>query len=218
MDSIILSFNKEQMKLYKELLQKEHLDLNFDTQLPSLHDIPCDFFDLEIDNIEKEAIQLLKFKKKGFFVSSLTEDEMKIFIPAYYGAIKNINQYTMEMSSKALPFISQINNMEKIIADINKRYADFLPYKAALLDRDEYSHEISKIDEQFNKNIELARNYKKEILDIFDKTNTIYNIVSDFIEKSSKATNEPKFKNFNYNDFFWTVEAFLERIKTVKNN
>ena len=112
---------------------------------------------------------------------------------------------------------SKIGEIDRALADINKRYANFLPYKAALYNREAYSTKIYEIDSQFQKNIDALNNLKKELLALFEKSEKISNIVDDFIQRSSKATDEPKFKNFNYNDFFWTVEAFLERIKNVSN-
>ena len=214
MDSLILTFNKEQMELYQELLQKENIDLNFNIDL-QVEELNYNFDDV-LSNIEKEAVELLKFKKNTILFSPLlTTEEIKEFIPVYYNTLRNINRYNMKIGSDSLALSSKIQKANKIIAHINKKYADFLPYKAALCNRDRYSLEIDEIDTKFKKNIESLNKFKIELLAIFEKAEKISNIVDDFIQKSSKATDEPKFKKFDAYDFFWSLEAFVEQIRTI---
>ena len=55
MDSLILSFNKKQMLLYKELLTKENIELNFDTDMPKVDKFYIICFDEIISSMENEA-------------------------------------------------------------------------------------------------------------------------------------------------------------------
>ena len=157
MDSLILTFNKEPMHLYKELLQKENIDLNFNTHL-EFDEISRYSFDEALSNIEKEATKLLNFKKNNVsFSPSLTADEIKLLIPIYYKVIRNIKQQKSEISSFSLILTQKIEESNKIIADINKRYSDFLPYKAALYNKDEYKEQIEKLQAENNgKDEEIA--------------------------------------------------------------
>ena len=218
MDSLILSFNKKQMLLYKELLTKENIELNFDTDMPKVDKFYIICFDEIISSMENEAKILFKLKKvTSPFVSSFNQEEIKELTPVYYNALLKIKRQADIIRGEAFKLSSKIGEIDRALADINKRYANFLPYKAALYNREAYSTKIYEIDSQFQKNIDALNNLKKELLSLFEKSEKISNIVDDFIQRSSKATDEPNFKNFNYNDFFWTVEAFLERIKNVSN-
>ncbi len=215
MDSLVLTFNQKQMAIYKELLTQENVDLNFDTDL-KIEKLNYDFEDV-ISAIEKEAMGLLKFKKNNVsFSDFLTVEEIKEFIPVYYKVIRSINNHKMKIGTNSWEFSLKIEEANKIVADINKKYSDFLPYKAALYNREKYAFKIKELDEQFKASIEKANNYKKELLYHFNTVNKICDIVSDFIQKSSKATDEPKFKKFDAYDFFWTLDAFWERLKAIK--
>jgi hypothetical protein len=39
--------------------------------------------------------------------------------------------------------------------------------------------------------------------------------VSDFFQKSSIATNEPKFENLNTKELFLSIDSFIEQINTI---
>ena len=109
----------------------------------------------------------------------------------------------------------KVEEANKGIADINKKYSDFLPYKAALGNKDEYKEQIENLDEQFKLNIQLAKDHTLTLMQDVDKSIKICDIISDFFKKSSKATDEPKFKKFDAYDFFWSLEAFVEQIRTI---
>ena len=219
MDSLILTFNEDQIKKYQALLNQDNIELNFDTGMPKVDKFYIICFDEMISSMENEAKMLFRLKKVASpFVSSFNQEEIKALTPVYYNALLKIKRQADIIRGEAFKLSSKIGEIDRALADINKRYANFLPYKAALYNREAYSTKIYEIDSQFQKNIDALNNLKKELLSIFEKSEKISNIVDDFIQRSSKATDEPKFKNFNYNDFFWTVEAFIERIKAVKNN
>ena len=63
MDSLILTFNKEQLSIYYELLEKKDLELNFDTALSPTQDYSLDVLDIEVLSILNEMTELIKFKK-----------------------------------------------------------------------------------------------------------------------------------------------------------
>ena len=214
MDSLILTFNKEQMKTYQELLNQDNIKFNFDTTI-KIDEISKYNFDEILSAIEKEALELLKFKKNTVsFTPFLSVDEIKEFIPFYYKAIRSIKQQKIKISSNSWMLARKVETANKSIADINKRYSYFLPYKAALGNKDEYKEQIENLDEQFKFNIQLAKNHALTLMQDVDKSIKICDIISDFFKKSSKATDEPKFKKFDAYDFFWSLEAFIEQIKT----
>ena len=215
MDSLILTFNQEQMKTYQELSNQSNIELNFDTAIKIDEGSKYNFAEI-LSAIEKEALELLKFKKNTIlFAPFLSVDEIKEFIPFYYKAIRSIKQQKIKISSNSWMLARKVEAANKGIADINKRYSDFLPYKAALGNKDEYKEQIENLDDQFKLNIQLAKDYALTLMQDVDKCIKICDIISDFFNKSSKATDEPKFKKFDYYDFFWSLEAFIEQIRNV---
>lgn len=216
MDSLILTFNKEQIKTYNELLNKENVELNFNTELPEIERFYIMNFDEVISNIDKEARSLLKYNKQSSsFAAFLTQEEIKAFVPIYYASIRNIKYHCSKISGEAWKISFKIGEINGILDKVNKRYADFLPYKAALCNRAEYSLKINETEAQFKQSIEILDNLKNELLALFEQSQKVSDIVNNFIVKSSKASDEPKFKKFDAYDFFWSVEAFAEQIKNL---
>ena len=159
MDSLILTFNQEQMKTYQELSNQSNIELNFDTAIKIDEGSKYNFAEI-LSAIEKEALELLKFKKNTVsFAPFLNVDEIKEFIPFYYKAIRSIKQQKIKISSNSWMLARKVEAANKGIADINKRYSDFLPYKAALGNKDEYKEQIEILDDQFKLNIQLAKDY-----------------------------------------------------------
>lgn len=216
MDSLILTFNKEQLSIYYELLEKKDLELNFDTALSPTQDYSLDVLDIEVLSILNEMTELIKFKKqKTMFSSSLTQEKLQEFIPIYYKVINNIWYHQRNVRNEIVILSCLICDVEKSIADINQRYANFLPYKAALYNRPGYVSRIKYTDKQFKANIEKANGCKKALLSYFDDLIKLCDIISDFFKKSSKASDEPKFKSFNTYDFFLSVDSFIEQLKAL---
>ena len=216
MDSLILTFNQKQLNLYNELLEKENINLNFDTTLPAINTFFVIDFDEVLSNIKTEADTLLKLNKHTLsFSPSFTQEEIKDLTPIYYNAIRQIKRHANVISSESYKLSFKLGEINSALANINKRYTYFLPYKAALYNREDYSLKIDEIDFQFKNSIQTLNNLKIEILSLFERSINITNIVNDFIQKSSKATDEPKFKKFDAYDFFWSLEAFIEQIRNI---
>ena len=216
MDSLILTFNKEQLDLYNALLKKENITFNFDTTPTEIDKFFVIDFDDVLSNIKTEATTLLNLNKhNSSFSAFFTQEEIKELTPIYYNAIRQIKRHANMISGESYKLSFKLGEINRALANINKRYADFLPYKAALCNREDYSQKIDEIDLQFKNGIQALDNLKIEILSLFERSIKITNIVTDFIQKSSKATDEPKFKKFDAYDFFWSLEAFIEQIRNV---
>ena len=63
MDSLILTFNKEQLDLYNALLKKENITFNFDTTPTEIDKFFVIDFDDVLSNIKTEATTLLNLNK-----------------------------------------------------------------------------------------------------------------------------------------------------------
>lgn len=215
MDNLIFTFNNEQIQLYNTLLSADSINLNFDTEI-ELQAFSLNTFNLAISNIEQEAKKLLDFKKSSIgFNSSLTQEEIKQFIPVYYNVINNIYHHRKSIQEDIFALANQISISDRICANINQRYAKFLPYKAALYNRKEYASKIEKIDTEFSKSIKNSENYRKVLLFYFNLENSLCDIVSEFFQKSSIATNEPKFEDLKTKELFLSIESFIEQINTL---
>lgn len=216
MDELILTFNKAQMKLYNKLLQSESIALSFDTELREMNEAPRESIEEAIHNIENEAARLLSLKGQGsVFSAFLTQEQIKGLIPIYYEVIRNIEKNRRIISEDTWQLSIKISEAGEACANLYRRYSDFLPYKAALYNREDYALQIDKTDRQFKESIEKAEGYKHSLLERFDREKRICECVSDFYKRSAKASDEPKFKKLDTCDFFWSVEAFLEQIRRI---
>ena len=70
------------------------------------------------------------------------------------------------ISGESYKLSFKLGEINRALANINKRYADFLPYKAALCNREDYSQKIDEIDLQFKNGIQALDNLKIEILSL----------------------------------------------------
>lgn len=216
MDSLILTFNKEQLKLYNELLVADTVTLNFNTTIPNISEYSFDIIKIEIPSIQAELSSLLKHQNQtSMFSSSLTQDQIQKLIPVYYEALISLGKIKARIGKESLIVSSKINEIEKHIAEINQRYADFLPYKAALSKNSKYASIINQTDEEFKANIQKANEYRKELLLYFDSMLNLCELISDFSIKSSRASDEPKFENFNTYDFFLSIDSLIEQLKIL---
>ena len=219
MDSLILTFNKQQLDLYKELSKKENIELDVDTSMPKIDEFNMPSLDSPLSAMENEAKALLKHNvRASSFSAPFSQEEIKALTPVYYNALLQIKRQLSLITSDTYKLSSKIGEINRALANINKRYADFLPYKAALYNKEGYYTEINLIDTRFKENIKVLDALKAELLAVLERCEKITNIVSDFMQASSKASDEPKFKSFDSRKFFLSVEAFIEQIKAIKSN
>ena len=216
MDELLLTFNNEQIKVYESLLSKNDVDLFFDLDLNNFTEISIPSFNNEISCIINEANRLLKHRKtNSIFISDLSKDEIKKFIPVYYDVVQNIEYHKNNIGNCTFNLSLELDKANSIHSNILKRYSDFLPYKAALYNRKEYTSQISQIDKEFKKSIEKSKNYQKKILSSLNMVLKLCKIINEFYSKSSVATDEPKFIKFKSHNLFNSVEAFIEQINTL---
>ena len=217
MDELILTFTKEQYKKYNEIKNSENVILDFNTELPELNEISSYSFVEFISAVEIEIKKLLAFKKyDSVFSVFLTQDEIKEFIPVYYDVIREINRYSKIVGADTWVLTMDISRAHRISTEMCERYAAFLPYKAALYNREEYSSQIADTDAKFKESIEYLDVYQNELGERLKKADAFYNVIQEFYKKAAEASDQPKFKKFDAYDFFWATEAFLEQLKAIK--
>ena len=217
MDALILSLAPEQHKKYLELLKQENITLDF-----KVDKIEFDIYTDENIKAAKHKIvacceALMNFAKNdSFFSQKLSKDEIDKLIPEYFGTINSISIIQRELYSEAIIISRKINEVEKMHIEISKKYTDFLPYKAAFGKNEKYRDEISRIDSEFNCEIEKAFEQKKALANELSKISTICDVlIPAFRKNSSRAADTPRFKSFNDKEFFNSVSSFMEQIKSV---
>ena len=217
MDALILSLAPEQHKKYLELLKQENVKLDF-----IIEKIEFDIYTDENIKAAKYKIvdyceKLISFTKSdSFFSPKLSKDEIDKLIPEYFGTINSISKIQRELYSEAIIVSRKINEAEKIHIDISKKYTDFLPYKAAFGKNDKYRNEILRIDNYFKREMENSLAQKKALANELARISMICDVlIPSFSKNSSRAADTPRFKSFNDKEFFNSVSAFMEQIKSV---
>ena len=217
MDALILSLAPEQHKKYLELLKQENITLDFKVD-------KIEFNNYSDENVKNAKYKIVAYceklmifaKNDSFFSKKLSKDEIDMLIPEYFGAINSISIIQRELYTEAIIVSRKINEVEKIHIEISKKYTDFLPYKAAFGKNEKYQDEISIIDSEFNREIEKALEQKKVLANELARISTICDVlIPSFRKNSSRAADTPRFQNFNDKEFFNSVSAFMEQIKSV---
>lgn len=217
MDSLILSLTPAQHKKYLSLVGKDDVVFDFQVDTIEFDEYSDENVKIAKSNIVTNCEKLMSFAKRDlFFSATLTKEEIEKLVPIYFGAVSEISKAKQELYGEAIAISKKINDVEKKHMEISSKYADFLPYKAALSRNEKYKDEIFKIDNEFNNEInkliekkQLLANELARISKICDK------LIPDFFATSSHAADSPKFKNFNDKEFFAAVSMFIEQIKNV---
>jgi hypothetical protein len=217
MDALILSLTQDQHQKYLSLLKEDDITLNFEIESQSF------------ENRFEESIKLIKekmilscekinnfAKRESFFSNDLKKEEIDALIPKYYENISTISGLRKNLYALSIEISNEILSVEGQRAKILQKYADFLPYKAALGKNKKYANEIIKIDNEFSFEISKIAAHKNTLSHALSKISIICDeLVPTFFQNSSQAADSPKFKNFNDNTFFISLSSFIEQMKNV---
>ena len=217
MDALILSLAPEQHKKYLELLKQENISLDFKVDKIEFENYSDENIKATKHKIVACCEALMNFAKSdSFFSARLSKEEIDKLIPEYFGAINDICKIQRELYSEAIIVSIKINEAEKIHIDISKKYTDFLPYKAAFGKNEKYRNEILRIDNYFKREMENSLAQKKVLANELARISMICDVlIPSFSRNSSRAADTPRFKSFNDKEFFNSVSAFMEQIKSV---
>ena len=217
MDALILSLTPPQHKKYLELVKKDEMVIDF-----AVKKLEFDAYNDESIKIIKSKIvasceKLMNFSKStSFFSESLNKEKIEKLIPVYFEVINNISKAKKELYSETIVISKKINDIEKVHIEISQNYADFLPYKAAFGKNEKYRDDILRIDNEFNNEINKIIEQKQSLANELSRISRICDeLVPDFSQKSSRAADSPKFKDFNDKEFFAAVSIFIEQIKSI---
>lgn len=216
MDSLLLSFTPEQYKKYLDLKERENISLDFDS---SIRDFSfTDFKIADITNkMADEGKNLLElYETDSFFAPVLKDIGIPKLASSYFGAIQNIEALRKILWERGNTISNNILTLNREYQEINARYIEFLPYKAAFLESDKYGDEIIRIDGEFKNSFsKLKEMIKEESLQLDSIILVCDKLVADFYKSISKAADAPKFKEFDEKNFFLTVSGFIERISAI---
>ena len=217
MDALILSLTHEQHKKYLELLKQENISLDFMVD-------KIGFENYSDENIKNAKIKIVAYCEKlmnfaktdSFFSSKLSNGEIERLIPQYFGSINEIYKIQRGLYTEVLVISKMIQSIDKAHTEIAKKYANFIPYKAAFAKNEKYQDDILRIDNDFQCEIKKALEQKKVLSNEISRISKICDeLIPSFSKTSSNAADSPRFKGFNDKEFFAAVSSFMEQVKSI---
>lgn len=213
MDNLILSFTPTQHKKYLEIASANTVELNFDIPSIEIKDLSIDITSAKT-KMMNVCEKILEFSKNdSFFVRSLSREQIKALIPVYYDAVSNIERARAELNGSAIVVSQKIVEIDTALTLLHSKYSDFLPYKAALAQREELKKEIMNLDNQFKSEISNLNQSKSRYALALESISSITDIIiPEFFAAMTKASDAPRFKNFHKKAFFDAISSFLFKI------
>lgn len=221
MDDLIFTFTQEQYKIFlqiQERAKREELTIEFDFSIPPYTDIFSKNVGDIINGIRTECGRLLEFEpQNGFFSTSLSGEEIKRLIPAFYDVINKTDALRCTMYAAASDISKELSKWQGHENRTNELYALFLPYKAALLENGDYTEKIVQTEDQYLSAMDSIIKRKEEFIAMLCTVGTVCDhLIPDFLEEISRAADTPRFEKFNDRAFFTSVRNFIQRINNYK--
>lgn len=216
MDNLILSFTPEQHQKYLEILNADTISLNFSVSHIEIEDLVLNT-NSTVEKMAKDCEKILAFAKKdSFFSKSLSREDIDALVPVYYEVISNVESAKAELYTLSVSLSSKITEIDTALNSIYSQYSHFLPYKAALLMRDDYKDKISEIDACFTEEIQtLSEKKERYFSSLIFISNICDTIIPEFLRASALYADTPRFKSFDDKNFFNAVESFVLKIRSV---
>ncbi len=217
MDSLILGFTPEQYSAYLKIKNSDKADLNFNLTVPKVSPYSDDTLRSEIQSIAEECDFLLNLqgKNKSFF-SSISNEQMAEIISAYYHLVSNVARSRNVIYGETVSLAEAIKHTERAHSELCAEYSSFLPYRAALCEKEEYAEQIKQTDFLFKESISRLQDLKEQELALLSTINKVCDIfIPDFFEETKNASSSPKFNNFQERAFFGAIRSFAERLKSI---
>ena len=217
MEELLLTFSKKQYEEYLKIKEASSVELDFKTGKPTIEVSSQEMVKAELNKMKSECEKLLVIKnRQNVFSSDLSRKEIENLIPIFYTVIGKIDQSKRSLYQESIKIVGNLEKADKIRNEIYSRYADFLPYRAALGNIEEYRERITDIDKEFKESISFAESQIKHEKELLSKISNIADvIVPDFFKDISRAADAPKFLNFDKKAFFFAVSAFVEKTNSI---
>ena len=217
MDELLLTFNKKQYEEYLKIKEAPTVELDFDTNASKIDISSPETVKAELNKIISECEKLLAIKnRENVFATDLSRKDIENLIPIFYTVVGKIDQSKRRLYQESIKIASNIEKADKIRNEIYSRYADFLPYKAALGYSEAYRDRIATTDKEFKESISFTESQIKREKELLSKISNIADvIVPNFFKEISRAADAPKFLNFDKKAFFFAVSAFVEKTNSI---
>ena len=217
MNDLLLTFSQKQYEEYLKIKEAQEIELDFDTEIERISPSSDATLRAEITKMLSECEKLLAIQKQQkVFASAFSRQEIERLIPIFYTVIGKIDHSKRKLYQESITIVKRIEQAERICADVYARYSSFLPYKAALFERKEYSERIATVDNEFKSSISLAKEQKANATLILSKISSLCDsIIPEFFKALSHASDAPKFEGFNPKEFFFALDSFIEKIRNI---
>lgn len=219
-DEIILNFTPEQYQKYLSVIEDAKIgNINFDfgvsDTLPPLP--PCENLEDILHTLEETAKAMLAehdIKRSFFSFSRLTKQEIQKLMTVYYKSVLEMNSLLEKINLFSFDLLKSKENIECAYCEKIKVYQNFLPYKAALWDNSDHKQKVAELDVSLLAKAQTALDLLKKAekaLEIAE--NVSEKIIPDFFAKSGLAAGLPPYDSFSENDFFASINGFIQQIK-----
>ena len=216
MDDLLFSLTHEQYKKYLEILHLESLTLDFDFSIPDIKLYPMKNVENMIANLLTDCNRIMQFKKSSAFFSNFSRDEISALVPVFYDVIDRTNNIRSNLYSELAKISDIILQIDEGLTNLNAKYGEFLPYKAALLEKCEYSQRIFELEESFKKSFNHLGDIKAEEYQKLISMSTLCDeIIPHLLTESASAADSPTFKSFKEKEFFSAFSAFEAQVKNI---
>ncbi len=218
MDDIILTFSKKQYEKYLELKSASFVTLEIDTDI-SIPSLNVNFnHKAALDKALSICDEILNFRKgNGFFNQSLAKEKINELVPSYFSLVNSLKDVQRELYNDACVIVKYVNALDEKDDEVSKKYAELLPYVAALDKDEKHGAKIENIKDQLLNSLSIIHSNKEKansILAILMKLNE--EMIPSFIKKSSQVADSPKFAHLDQSAFFNEITSFTEQIKAIE--
>lgn len=225
MDEALLTFDREQLKLYTELVETcecgERVNVpTADTKI--FEALPCpncrEKMSVARDKAIRSARTLLDHRiDDAFFSHSYSREEILRIRKQYYRTVDELSRLRSVLCEVVLDISRVFSELEDLDGRLSGAYSAFLPYRAALSEISEYSEAVSLEDGRFHSAFSRLEERRRELSELLTLAETVdHDIVGEFLTASASAAGSPSFESFSEGEFFTSVRALIARLEAVE--
>lgn len=219
MDELILKFSPHQHKKYLEICERvktEKIEIEFDRTLlpPSQEEPLCDITPY-INDLSNRVNAVLAIKDSSFawWAENRNAENDKLII-SFMAVMKKASEVSLSLLSVQARLSAELEAYESSHIRLETAYAEFLPFKAALVSHPEYSSKISDIEGAFKVAHELYGIYIKARADLLIRIEILCSgIIEDFLSKCNRFENFENYSYYNDEFIYKYCRELLEQLK-----
>ena len=217
MDTLLLSLSHEQYLKYLKIKNAQNIKLDFDTNISNMKLKKFNIHLVTSKMIDATNKLLDLYNRDSFFAPTLKNENTNFIATSYFDVINRLEAARSELFEFAHHISNNVLILKNEMQIVNARYLEFIPYKVALFDNEDYKKQVLTIENEFNSSIAKLN----EALNIeVEKYNTLTliceKIVPSFYRGASLYIDAPKFKSIDERKLLELINSFLEQLKTYK--